>query len=508
MEHLFYSTGQAARELGITQARVRDLCRSGAIQAEMTDGGQFRIPREVLDKLKREGAPTPPRPMPTGGQTVTVIPAPSRRGHPALLAEPSEDVIDSAEEVVCMENELKSLGLRRQKEEQLDWFRERENRDAERATKRREAEQRRQEELAEERRHQNWKTEWLQYGLNQVPYEAPQSVQLDVHEAVVQALDRLAPSHPASVVQQLVGAAVDRALTPWRAAKQIADAIKDACESWDVPWDMRHDSTWNARMYQAAGAAVGRLRNGATLNEAKVAASEAVAAVVQAFEHGSACAEMVKNVWMKVSGGTSEEWEQGKDAVRAALAQLPIGASKREIEKARDSALEPIRNTVAARQDREMRDGMLQWVELRCTIRRLSHEAQQRALTEIREAFNQLPIGTAKATLDRTIDVAIDRHYGIQEQHEREKREAARREAEQQQKRRDAEFKANQHIGHIQKYLEKEYEFDGGSAELRREAERLREPVREGLIAELLKAPNMEASQIREFIEELADEHL
>jgi excisionase family DNA binding protein len=54
----------AARELGITQARVRDLCRNGAIPAEMTDGGQFRIPREVLDKLKREGVPALPRPMP------------------------------------------------------------------------------------------------------------------------------------------------------------------------------------------------------------------------------------------------------------------------------------------------------------------------------------------------------------------------------------------------------------------------------------------------------------
>src|SRR5437660_436519 len=100
MELLFYSTGQAARELGITQARVRDLCRNGAIPAEMTDGGQFRIPREVLDKLKREGVPALPKRMPNGRQELTVIPAPARRGHPALLAEPSEEVIDSAEDVV------------------------------------------------------------------------------------------------------------------------------------------------------------------------------------------------------------------------------------------------------------------------------------------------------------------------------------------------------------------------------------------------------------------------
>ena len=67
MEPLFYSTGHAARELGITQARVRELCRNGAIQAEMTDGGQFRIPREILDKLKRDGVPALPKPESDAG---------------------------------------------------------------------------------------------------------------------------------------------------------------------------------------------------------------------------------------------------------------------------------------------------------------------------------------------------------------------------------------------------------------------------------------------------------
>src|SRR5579864_2993520 len=103
MEPLFYSTGHAARELGISQARVRDLCRNGAIEAEMTDGGQFRIPREILEKLKREGILPMPKPMPNGKPVATVIPAPGRRSHPALLAAPSEEVIDSAEEVVCLE---------------------------------------------------------------------------------------------------------------------------------------------------------------------------------------------------------------------------------------------------------------------------------------------------------------------------------------------------------------------------------------------------------------------
>jgi hypothetical protein len=79
---------------------------------------------------------------------VAVVPVPSCRTHSALLAAPSDDVVDSAEVVVCLENEVKSLGPRRQKEEQLDWFRERENRDVEREIQRREAEQMQQAQLS------------------------------------------------------------------------------------------------------------------------------------------------------------------------------------------------------------------------------------------------------------------------------------------------------------------------------------------------------------------------
>jgi bisphosphoglycerate-independent phosphoglycerate mutase (AlkP superfamily) len=54
--------------------------------------------------------------------------------------------------------------------------------------------------------------------------------------------------------------------------------------------------------------------------------------------------------------------------------------------------------------------------------------------------------------------------------------------------------------------LEKEYEFDGGYAERRREAERLRPLIREGLIDELVENPNMSADEIRESIEDQIDE--
>lgn len=43
MNAVYYSTGQAARELGVTQAHVRTLYDGGLIGAETTPGGQWRI---------------------------------------------------------------------------------------------------------------------------------------------------------------------------------------------------------------------------------------------------------------------------------------------------------------------------------------------------------------------------------------------------------------------------------------------------------------------------------
>jgi hypothetical protein len=305
-----------------------------------------------------------------------------------------------------------------------------------------------------------------------------------------------------------VDAAVDRALTPWRTSRQIADAIKDACEGYSIPYDMRHDAGWKARMYQAAGTAVGRLRNGASLEEVKMAAKQAVASLVQEFEHGTVCAQMVKDVWMKLSGATSEECEQGRDAVRAALAKLPVGASKNEMERVRENALGPTRVNIAARHDRNMREGMLQWIELRYKVRELPRDEQQAVLREIREALNQLPSGTSRAALDEAIDSVIDRHYNTHQQREKEKKEAARREAEEKQKHRDAEAKANVYLSHIEEYLKSEYEFDGGFFEMCRERDRLREPIRKALIAELLEDQAMAADDIRDRIEKLVDDEL
>jgi hypothetical protein len=96
MADLFFSTGQAARELHATQDRIRALCQAEAIACELTAGGQFRIPRTEVERLKLEGLPTVPRPLPNGEDTPVGKPRVGQRTPAALLAAPSEDVIDSA----------------------------------------------------------------------------------------------------------------------------------------------------------------------------------------------------------------------------------------------------------------------------------------------------------------------------------------------------------------------------------------------------------------------------
>src|ERR1035438_9939805 len=98
MQPLFYSTGQVARQLGTTLAAIRVLCENRVIAAETTPGGHLRIPSSEVERLKRDGLPPIPRPLPTES-------APSARngagryGQPELPAEPSDEAASAADQV-------------------------------------------------------------------------------------------------------------------------------------------------------------------------------------------------------------------------------------------------------------------------------------------------------------------------------------------------------------------------------------------------------------------------
>ena len=99
MEPLFYSTGQAARELGTSLALIRILCENRAIAAETTPGGHWRLPAAVVERLKRDGLPQIPRPLPTQSAPPARNGTADRDGHTQHLAKPSDEVVSAADQL-------------------------------------------------------------------------------------------------------------------------------------------------------------------------------------------------------------------------------------------------------------------------------------------------------------------------------------------------------------------------------------------------------------------------
>ena len=186
MDTLYLSTGKAARALGVTADAIRRLCDAGAIEAEVTDGGQWRIPQEEIERLKRDGLPPVPKPLPGRGKSASspeIGPLTTGNGkhpHPALLAEPSDETVAAADECVRLESEVRALGLKRQREEALDWFRQREQDEEDEVAEQQEAEAAHDAEDRERDRRQYLQERWLEYALASVPWEAQGEVELHV----------------------------------------------------------------------------------------------------------------------------------------------------------------------------------------------------------------------------------------------------------------------------------------------------------------------------------------
>src|ERR1017187_7867163 len=243
---LYFTTGQAAQQLGASQAQIRALCESGAIERETTSGGQYRIPASELARLQRDGLPAIPRPLPDESRPAARN---GRTRHPELLAEPSSEVVNAVEEVTITERLLEKRKLEHALEEEEDWFRARADQQAQREAERREADRVRQNAAAAERRRKDRDNNWLRYAMRIVPYDARGQVEQEVHEQVQAALDKIRLGEPAPLLHRVVDATVAKVLKPWRRSKDIAQAIEDARGS--LPFEMRGTSwkptTWETQ---------------------------------------------------------------------------------------------------------------------------------------------------------------------------------------------------------------------------------------------------------------------
>ena len=485
-DEVYFSTGQAARRLKVTQAKLRALCESGAIESILTPGGQHRISRDEIGRIIREGLPEVPRPLPEAERPHTESRARSHRGETTLFAPPSQALISTADAVAQLEQEVRLVELTNQKEHGLDSLRERDEREAERQAEREEAERRRQMKEQAEIQRLEWQAKWTEYALNAVPYHAPKAYHLEVHRAVEEVLERLKPSQPDSTTRALIHSAIERALTPWHEQKRIAEAIAGACNSHNVPVQMRLDAAWKAKVQTAASDAIARLRAGASAAEMQSAAQNAVAPLIREFESLRIRSEMIESVWTQIPSDR-EFWEQGKDAVREALSRLPIGTSQRELERARDAALQPIRAKIAAGEEKRLRASLAQ-PDLRFYL--WPEKLRQKASAATSEALNRLPAGSSPGELERAKDDVVAR---FQRRHERQERKS---------------YLINSGLRQIRPYLDRlisqDWEFD---ADVQTVARDLEEPIREILAEELLgdETDDQVAALVRDAVREELD---
>src|SRR6266852_9784419 len=130
MQPLYYSTGQAARQLGTTLAAIRVLCENRVVAAETTPGGHWRVPASEVERLKRDGLPPVPRPLPTESALPASKGAVGRHGHTEHLSEPSDEVVSAADQVAITRSMLEKRKIDRDLEETEDWFRDRQRQQA------------------------------------------------------------------------------------------------------------------------------------------------------------------------------------------------------------------------------------------------------------------------------------------------------------------------------------------------------------------------------------------
>ncbi|HEV2388839.1 MAG TPA: hypothetical protein VGS20_16470 [Candidatus Acidoferrales bacterium] len=330
----------------VSQTDLRTLCQAGLIAARATTGGDWRIPNSEVQRLRKDGLPELPSPVLEGSETQGQA-APGERGrpHPALLSAPSQEAIAAADDVVRLENEVHAIDLKRAKEESLDWFRDRRSRQKAADAARRRAAL----EAQAGRIRREWLAQWMAYGLEGLSEDMPREAELDVHQAIEEALANLGPGHPHHIVDRLVLAAVEKALAPWRRRKEIQKAIAEAPDQ--LPFLGRgprgRPSEWDIQAIRAASDAIEQLDPGAPMAKIRAVAFEAARKVKGEFqawrtaEEHRKVREYILEWTIPPLELTPGEREAAKRAVLEALAKLPAGCGLPEMRRVKDAALAP-----------------------------------------------------------------------------------------------------------------------------------------------------------------------
>jgi excisionase family DNA binding protein len=366
---LFFTTGQVADELKVSGQTIRNLCGSGQIKAERSPGGHFRISPSELERLKAlESLPAAARATISGNASRQAKPTPN-----PLLAEPSAEVIESAEaayvsdrELVADTNKLQRMRIRKEAVELQDFFDGREETELERRFE----EDRRSQEFEEHQRRERWAEwaeeerqrftrQWVARALTTYkPANSPEDYALAIQDDLLSTLSKLEPDTSEAVVEAFVNASIARSLRPSRAAEERLEAKRTAITRAlsNIPVPMRWDEKWEISARKAAIDAVEKAAENASPPSLDAAAEAAVQPLIAQFEHEARIRSVLESI--RLAEGNREDQEDAQEAAATALSGLPPGTSERALSQAREKALAPIRERIAARlqQQREEDD--------------------------------------------------------------------------------------------------------------------------------------------------------
>jgi len=351
---LFYSTGQVAEAVGTTQENVRRLCQSGAIRAELTPGGQYRVPQEEYERLLREGLPTVPRPLPGDKGRPSV--ARSGTPPPGLLAEPSETLVQSAEEVAQLAYRAKSLRLQRRIDTEADYSRKREARIEQERRDEEEAIHARQAALNAQRDRAQWLQRWEEQALRSLPYNATPQTRLEVHQQVRARLSGLDPLPTATTVQSLIRAIIDEAMRVAKCREESHDIIERLM--MDLPYDLKYSKEFALERDAALtlmGEALERLPVDASVERKQATARLALEPVMVCYRHQLARQALLNGLYGMIPRANQAEKQGAWKALAAALQQVPVGANQTTLEGERDRVVAGVMEKVENREEDERR---------------------------------------------------------------------------------------------------------------------------------------------------------
>lgn len=412
----YYATGTAAKALGLSSYHVRRLCETGLIRAELTGGDHWRIPVSEVVRIKREGIPPIPQRLPQEPANGAAKPSKMETEPGGLCAPPSDQVILSAEEVTITENRLRKRRIELEAEELEDLFRERERRQTDEAITERQTAA----EVSAHARRQQWEDHWITYALSSVPKDAS-GIKLDVHQFVQEALAKLGPDRPNTVVRQIVDAAVARSLAPLRRTQDVERILNQAVEHLPALAKYTWGSKWKLRATEEAHRAVRQLDATASLAEVKAAASRAVARVTREFEHGQRCSSIIESIPSSLVGASAQEMKDAAQAVVRTVAATPTDATLGELERVRDQTLKPIKDLITRRQHQTVCEEAIRFASWKFPFG-MDDELKKQATDAMKIAMGKLPVGTLRNEIMKDAELALQPFLSTHQMAEKKRR--------------------------------------------------------------------------------------